>query len=142
MSFVAVDEIEQTYGVSPNRHVDDEGVIVEDSLLNRSGTVAVGQTPRESGRLVRLIIDVVDARHETGHRGRMYGGQHFGDIQLSQQHALCYKDLRPSNSTSRDESDSTKAPRGGDDGDRTHDLRLAKPALYQLSYIPDDSPLY
>ncbi len=24
----------------------------------------------------------------------------------------------------------------GDDGDRTHDLRLAKPALYQLSYIP------
>jgi hypothetical protein len=27
-------------------------------------------------------------------------------------------------------------PFGGDDGDRTHDLRLAKPALYQLSYIP------
>ena len=25
---------------------------------------------------------------------------------------------------------------GGDDGVRTHDLRLAKPALYQLSYIP------
>ena len=25
---------------------------------------------------------------------------------------------------------------GGDDGDRTHDLRLAKPALSQLSYIP------
>ena len=25
----------------------------------------------------------------------------------------------------------------GDDGDRTHDLRLAKPALYQLSYIPE-----
>src|SRR5579863_4542466 len=24
----------------------------------------------------------------------------------------------------------------GDDGDRTHDLRLAKPALYQLSYVP------
>ncbi len=30
----------------------------------------------------------------------------------------------------------------GDDGDRTHDLRLAKPALYQLSYIPDESPFY
>ena len=27
--------------------------------------------------------------------------------------------------------------RGGDDGDRTHDLRLAKPALSQLSYVPD-----
>ena len=26
--------------------------------------------------------------------------------------------------------------RGGDDGDRTHDLRLAKPALSQLSYVP------
>ncbi len=26
----------------------------------------------------------------------------------------------------------------GDDGDRTHDLRLAKPALYQLSYIPKE----
>src|ERR1700722_2472403 len=26
----------------------------------------------------------------------------------------------------------------GDDGDRTHDLRLAKPALYQLSYVPGD----
>ena len=26
---------------------------------------------------------------------------------------------------------------GGDDGDRTHDLRLAKPALSQLSYVPD-----
>ena len=25
---------------------------------------------------------------------------------------------------------------GGDDGDRTHDLRLAKPALSQLSYVP------
>ena len=25
---------------------------------------------------------------------------------------------------------------GGDDGVRTHDLRLAKPALSQLSYIP------
>jgi hypothetical protein len=25
---------------------------------------------------------------------------------------------------------------GGDDGARTHDLRLAKPALSQLSYIP------
>ena len=30
------------------------------------------------------------------------------------------------------------SPYGGDDGDRTHDLRLAKPALYQLSYIPGD----
>src|SRR5262249_46299304 len=28
--------------------------------------------------------------------------------------------------------------RGGADGDRTHDLRLAKPALSQLSYSPDD----
>ena len=83
MSFAAVDEFEQTHGVSPNRHVDDEGVIVEDSLLNRPGTVAVGQTPHESGRLLCLIIDVVDARHKTGHRGRMYGGHHFGDIQLS-----------------------------------------------------------
>ena len=27
----------------------------------------------------------------------------------------------------------------GDDGDRTHDLRLAKPALYQLSYIPKEA---
>ena len=27
--------------------------------------------------------------------------------------------------------------KSGDDGDRTHDLRLAKPALYQLSYIPE-----
>jgi hypothetical protein len=26
---------------------------------------------------------------------------------------------------------------GGDDGVRTHDLRLAKPALSQLSYIPN-----
>lgn len=26
---------------------------------------------------------------------------------------------------------------GGDDGDRTHDLRLAKPALSQLSYVPE-----
>ena len=26
---------------------------------------------------------------------------------------------------------------GGDVGDRTPDLRLAKPALYQLSYIPE-----
>ena len=26
----------------------------------------------------------------------------------------------------------------GDDGIRTHDLRLAKPALSQLSYIPGD----
>ena len=25
---------------------------------------------------------------------------------------------------------------GGDDRDRTGDLRLAKPALYQLSYVP------
>ena len=25
---------------------------------------------------------------------------------------------------------------GGDDGVRTHDLRLAKPALSQLSYVP------
>ncbi len=32
--------------------------------------------------------------------------------------------------------------RGGDDGVRTHDLRLAKPALYQLSYIPDESSFY
>ncbi len=30
----------------------------------------------------------------------------------------------------------------GDDGDRTHDLRLAKPALYQLSYIPEGSQSY
>ena len=30
----------------------------------------------------------------------------------------------------------------GDDGDRTHDLRLAKPALYQLSYIPEEVPFY
>ena len=29
-----------------------------------------------------------------------------------------------------------KMTTGGDDGVRTHDLRLAKPALYQLSYIP------
>ena len=29
----------------------------------------------------------------------------------------------------------------GDDGDRTHDLRLAKPALYQLSYVPGVSIL-
>ena len=28
---------------------------------------------------------------------------------------------------------------GGDDGDRTHDLRLAMPALSQLSYIPTSS---
>ena len=28
---------------------------------------------------------------------------------------------------------------GGDDGDRTHDLRLAKPALSQLSYVPDNN---
>src|SRR5215471_7636422 len=28
--------------------------------------------------------------------------------------------------------------RGGADGDRTHDLRLAKPALSQLSYSPAD----
>ncbi len=33
------------------------------------------------------------------------------------------------------------SPLGGDDGDRTHDLRLAKPALYQLSYIPEISIL-
>jgi hypothetical protein len=26
---------------------------------------------------------------------------------------------------------------GGDDRDRTGDLRLAKPALFQLSYVPD-----
>ena len=26
---------------------------------------------------------------------------------------------------------------GGDDGVRTHDLRLAKPALSQLSYVPE-----
>ena len=26
---------------------------------------------------------------------------------------------------------------GGDNGVRTHDLRLAKPALSQLSYVPD-----
>jgi hypothetical protein len=25
----------------------------------------------------------------------------------------------------------------GDDGDRTHNLRLAKPALSQLSYVPE-----
>jgi hypothetical protein len=25
---------------------------------------------------------------------------------------------------------------GGDDGNRTHDLLLAKQALYQLSYVP------
>ena len=30
---------------------------------------------------------------------------------------------------------------GGDDGDRTHDLRLAKPALSQLSYVPALVPL-
>ena len=29
---------------------------------------------------------------------------------------------------------------GGDVGDRTPDLRLAKPALYQLSYIPGKKP--
>ena len=28
---------------------------------------------------------------------------------------------------------------GGDNGDRTHDLRLAKPALSQLSYVPDNN---
>ena len=33
------------------------------------------------------------------------------------------------------------SPFGGDDGDRTHDLRLAKPALYQLSYVPGASML-
>ena len=26
---------------------------------------------------------------------------------------------------------------GGDDGNRTHDLLLAKQALYQLSYVPE-----
>ena len=34
------------------------------------------------------------------------------------------------------------SPLSGDDGDRTHDLRLAKPALYQLSYIPEAMPSY
>jgi hypothetical protein len=29
----------------------------------------------------------------------------------------------------------------GDEGDRTLDLRLAKPALYQLSYVPGDLSL-
>ena len=29
----------------------------------------------------------------------------------------------------------------GDDGDRTHNLRLAKPALSQLSYVPGLSSL-
>src|SRR5690606_11797301 len=29
-----------------------------------------------------------------------------------------------------------QALRGGDDGNRTHDLRLAKPPLCQLSYVP------
>ena len=29
----------------------------------------------------------------------------------------------------------------GDEGDRTLDLRLAKPALYQLSYVPGDPSL-
>jgi hypothetical protein len=33
-------------------------------------------------------------------------------------------------------SDGDAVFHSGDDGDRTHDLRLAKPALYQLSYIP------
>ena len=28
---------------------------------------------------------------------------------------------------------------GGDNGVRTHDLRLAKPALSQLSYVPDNN---
>jgi hypothetical protein len=33
------------------------------------------------------------------------------------------------------------SPAYGDDGTRTHDLRLAKAALSQLSYIPDrDAP--
>jgi hypothetical protein len=26
---------------------------------------------------------------------------------------------------------------GGDDGTRTHDPRLAKPVLFQLSYVPE-----
>ncbi|MEY3618828.1 MAG: hypothetical protein RL726_1526 [Actinomycetota bacterium] len=29
---------------------------------------------------------------------------------------------------------------GGDDGNRTHDLLLAKQALYQLSYVPFSDP--
>ena len=33
------------------------------------------------------------------------------------------------------------AVHGGDDGDRTHDLRLAKPALSQLSYVPVPGPM-
>jgi hypothetical protein len=35
-------------------------------------------------------------------------------------------------------SDLADLANGGDDGDRTHDLRLAKPALYQLSYVPGE----
>ena len=37
----------------------------------------------------------------------------------------------------RNEQDGGGIQSGGDDGNRTHDLLLAKQALYQLSYVPE-----
>ena len=35
----------------------------------------------------------------------------------------------------------SKSSVGGDDGTRTHDPRLAKPVLFQLSYVPSTRPI-
>ena len=37
----------------------------------------------------------------------------------------------------RDQKNGRRVHSGGDDGNRTHDLLLAKQALYQLSYVPE-----
>ena len=37
----------------------------------------------------------------------------------------------------RDKENGRRVHSGGDDGNRTHDLLLAKQALYQLSYVPE-----